>query len=78
MTVNTFGTSTTLRVGGQPVQIFSLPALEKAGVGNVSRLPYSMKILLENLLRREDNAYVKADDIAALRAADDVSQVERI
>ena len=77
MTVNTFGTSTTLRVGGQPVQIFSLPALEKAGVGNVSRLPYSMKILLENLLRREDNAYVKADDIAALARWNATAAVEK-
>jgi aconitate hydratase len=48
------------------VQIFSLPALEKAGFTGVSRLPYSMKILLENLLRREDNAFVKADDIRAV------------
>ena len=66
MTANTFGTRTDIRVGGQPVQIYSLPALAKAGFNGVSRLPYSMKILLENLLRREDNAFVKADDIAAL------------
>src|SRR5688572_26655542 len=77
MTVNTFGTSTTLRVGGQPVQIFSLPALEKSGVGNVSRLPYSMKILLENLLRREDNAYVKADDISAVARWNATAAVEK-
>ncbi len=48
------------------MQIYSLPALEKAGFPGVSRLPYSMKILLENLLRREDNAFVKADDIRAV------------
>ena len=48
------------------MQIYSLPALEKAGFTGVSRLPYSMKILLENLLRREDDAFVKADDIRAL------------
>jgi aconitate hydratase len=77
MTVNTFGTSTTLRVGGQPVQIFSLSALEKSGVGNVSRLPYSMKILLENLLRREDNAYVKADDISAIARWNATAAVEK-
>ncbi|HZJ34210.1 MAG TPA: aconitate hydratase AcnA [Vicinamibacterales bacterium] len=66
MTANSFGTRTDIRVGGQPVQIYSLQALAKAGFNGVSRLPYSMKILLENLLRREDNAFVKADDIAAL------------
>jgi aconitate hydratase len=65
MTANTFGTRTDIRVGGQPVEIYSLPALARAGL-DASRLPYSMKILLENLLRREDNAFVKADDISAL------------
>jgi len=65
-TLNSFGTRTEIRSGGQPVQIYSLPALEKAGFPGVSRLPYSLKILLENLLRREDNAFVKAGDIRAL------------
>jgi aconitate hydratase len=65
-TLNSFDTRTEIRVDGQAVQIYSLPALEKSGFPGVSRLPYSMKILLENLLRREDNAFVKADDIRAL------------
>src|SRR6187431_436607 len=65
-TLNSFGTRTTITVGGQAVEISSLPALEKAGFGGVSRLPFSLKILLENLLRREDNAFVRADDIKAL------------
>src|SRR5436190_1257529 len=65
-TLNSFGTRTDIRVGGEAVEIYSLPALEKAGFGGVSRLPYSLKNLLENLLRREDNAFVKADDIRAL------------
>jgi len=65
-TLNSFGTRTDIQVGGEAVEIYSLPALEKAGFGGVSRLPYSLKILLENLLRREDNAFVKADDIRAL------------
>ncbi len=65
-TLNSFGTRTEIRVAGEPVQISSLPALEKSGFSGVSRLPYSMKILLENLLRREDNAFVRADDIRAL------------
>jgi aconitate hydratase len=66
MSLNSFGTRSDLRVGGQTVHIYSLPALEKAGFPGVARLPYSMKILLENLLRREDNAFVKADDIRAV------------
>src|SRR6478735_7408175 len=63
---NSFGARTTLRVGDKSFQIYSLPAVEKAGFTGVSRLPYSMKILLENLVRREDNAFVKADDIKAV------------
>src|SRR5688500_1281719 len=65
-TLNSFDTRTEIQVGGQAVQIYSLPALERAGFLGVARLPYSMKILLENLLRREDNAFVKADDIRAV------------
>jgi aconitate hydratase len=65
-TLNSFGARTEIRSGGKPVQIYSLPALEQAGFAGVSRLPYSMKILLENLLRREDGAFVTADDIRAV------------
>ncbi|MEO7192480.1 MAG: aconitate hydratase AcnA [Vicinamibacterales bacterium] len=66
MSLNSYGTRTTLQVNGDAVEIFSLPALEQAGFPNVSRLPFSLKILLENLLRREDNAFVHAEDIRAL------------
>ena len=65
-TLNSFGTKTELRVSKKNIQIYSLPALEKRGFSNVSRLPYSIKILLENLLRREDNAFVKSNDINSL------------
>jgi aconitate hydratase A / 2-methylisocitrate dehydratase len=64
--LNTFDTLTEIQTGGKTVQLYSLPALERAGFPRVSRLPYSLKILLENLLRREDNAFVKADDIRAV------------
>jgi len=66
MTLNTFGTRTEIRSGGRPVQIYSLAALEKNGFPGVARLPYSLKILLENLLRREDGGFVRADDIRAV------------
>ena len=64
--LDSFTTRTPLTVGGETIHFYSLPALAKAGFPNVERLPYSLKILLENLLRREDNAFVKADDIRAL------------
>ena len=76
-TLNSFGTRTTIRVGDQPVQIYSLTALERAGFPGVARLPYSMKILLENLLRREDGAFVKADDIRALAQWNATAGVEK-
>ncbi|HEX8984607.1 MAG TPA: aconitate hydratase AcnA [Bryobacteraceae bacterium] len=61
--MNSFSSRTTLRVGGRDYQIHSLRALEKAGFPGVSRLPYSIRVLLENLLRHEDGRTVKAGDI---------------
>ena len=68
--LDSFKTRTSLSVGADTVSIYSLPALEKAGFPNVARLPYSLKILLENLLRREDNGFVKTADIKALASWD--------
>jgi len=65
-TVNSFGTRTALAVGGQTFQIYSLPALQQKGFGEIARMPYSMKILLENLLRHEDGRFVKPGDVEAL------------
>jgi aconitate hydratase len=66
MSRNSFDTRKTLTIGAEQVDYFSLPALEQAGFAHVGRLPYSLKILLENLLRREDGASVRASDIEAL------------
>jgi aconitate hydratase len=76
-TLNSFGTRTEIRIGGQPVHIYSLPALAQSGFPGVARLPYSMKILLENLLRREDGAFVKADDIRAVANWNATANVEQ-
>ncbi|HEY3384431.1 MAG TPA: aconitate hydratase AcnA [Vicinamibacterales bacterium] len=65
-THNSFSTETDLRVGGTAFGIHSLSALEKAGFPRVGRLPYSLKILLENLLRLEDGRFVHRDDVRAL------------
>src|SRR4029453_14560036 len=56
---------------------FSLPQLEKSGYAGVARLPYSLKILLENLLRREDNRFVDADDIQTLGRWDVTSKTAK-
>src|SRR5690348_3064943 len=61
--LNSFGAVTTLRVRDQEYTICSLEALEKSHVAAISRIPYSIKILLENLLRFEDGRSVKHTDI---------------
>ena len=75
--LNSFHTRTQLTVGGRTHQIFSLPALEKAGFSGVARLPYSLKILLENLLRREDRRFVDPEDIEALGNWDVTSKAQK-
>jgi len=64
--VNSFNSRSILKVGKQNYEIFRLGVLEKTGFSNISRLPFSMKVLLENLLRNEDNAFVKKEDIEAV------------
>ncbi len=69
MSVNSFGSQATLQVGDASYEIFRLDAVE-----GQETLPYSLKILLENLLRTEDGANITADDIRALAAWDPSSQ----
>ncbi|MBS0488517.1 MULTISPECIES: aconitate hydratase AcnA [unclassified Phenylobacterium] len=57
-----------LVVGDKTYVYYSLRAAEEAGLSNVARLPVSMKVLLENLLRNEDGTTVGADDLKALAA----------
>src|SRR5437016_8934225 len=75
-TVNSFGTRSPLAVGARTVQLYSLAMLAKAFPA-IGRLPYSMKILLENLLRHEDGRFVKAADIEALARWDLKSGAQR-
>ncbi|MFN7952971.1 MAG: aconitate hydratase AcnA [bacterium] len=63
---NSFGTRTTLRVGDRTVAIYDLTELERSGVAELARLPFSLRILLENLLRREDGIAVTSESIQAL------------
>jgi aconitate hydratase len=62
---NSFGSKGRLAVGGRSWEIFRLAALEQRGLP-VARLPYSLRILLENLLRREDGRTVRAEEIETL------------
>jgi len=65
---NSFGTRDHLSVGAQTFEIHRLEALEKQNFCSLAKLPFSLRILLENLLRNEDNHFVRADDIRALAA----------
>jgi len=63
---NSFTTRTALKAGYESFEIYSLNALEHSGAGKPSRLPFSLKVLLENLLRHEDHRFVHVDDIRTL------------
>jgi aconitate hydratase len=65
-TSNSLSARAPLKVGGSSFEIFRLDALERDSAGRVSRLPFSLKVLLENLLRHEDGRVVRAEDIRAL------------
>ncbi|WP_289035158.1 aconitate hydratase AcnA [uncultured Roseibium sp.] len=64
--LDTFKSKKTLTVGGKSYTYFSIPDAEKNGLESVSKLPSSMKVVLENLLRFEDGRTVTADDIRAV------------
>ena len=63
-----FAARQVLKTQAGPVTIWRLSALAKAGLGAVDRLPYSLKVLLENLLRHVDGFQVTADDVRRLAA----------
>ncbi|MEO7087062.1 MAG: aconitate hydratase AcnA [Gemmatimonadaceae bacterium] len=63
---NSFASRAALDVDGKQYAIYRLTALDGLSGGNAAKLPFSLKILLENLLRNEDDAFVKRGDIEAM------------
>jgi aconitate hydratase len=63
---DSLGTRRSLDIDGKKYDYYSIPAAEEAGLGDVSRLPFSLKVLLENLLRHEDGRTVTSEDVSAL------------
>jgi len=61
--LDSFKSARTLKVGNKTYAYYSLPAAEKGGLKGIARLPFSMKVLLENLLRNEDGRSVIKEDI---------------
>src|SRR5918995_3564188 len=74
--VNSFGAKDVLDVGGTGYQIYRLDAVRGEGL-DVASLPYSLKVLLENLLRTEDGANITADDIKALAGWDETAEPDK-
>ena len=74
--MNSFGSRSVLRVGSKEYEIYRLKALDEKGV-STKHLPYSLRILLENLLRTEDGRNVTADDIKALAAWNSKSKPDK-
>ncbi|UDY22345.1 aconitate hydratase [Nocardioides sp. Kera G14] len=73
---NSFGAKSTLSVDGTDYEIFRLDAVTGDGL-DVQSLPYSLKVLLENLLRTEDGADITADDIKALAGWDQDAEPDK-
>ena len=65
--LDSFKCCRTLKVGSKTYAYYSLPVAEKNGLKGISRLPFSLKVLLENMLRFEDGKTVTKDDILGLR-----------
>ncbi|HVK84961.1 MAG TPA: aconitate hydratase AcnA [Kofleriaceae bacterium] len=73
---NSFGSKAQIAVGSNKVELYRLDALVKAKVGDVATLPYSLRILLENLLRYEDGKTVHPADIEAVAGWNPAKRVE--
>ncbi|ACA18045.1 aconitate hydratase 1 [Methylobacterium sp. 4-46] len=66
--IDSFKSRQTLQIGAKAYAYYSIPEAEKNGLPDAGRLPFSMKVLLENLLRFEDDRSVKRADIEAVTA----------
>jgi len=75
--INSFGSAATLRVNGRDYRMHKLAALGAAGY-DLKRIPYSIKVLLENLLRQEDGVVVKKSDIEYVARWDPAGRAEEI
>src|SRR5713226_8283975 len=76
MSSNSFGARATFKVGNKEYEIYRLDALDQQGI-STRHLPYSLRILLENLLRTEDGRNVKKEDVRSLAAWNRKSKPEK-
>ena len=78
MNPSSLGAEHAMRGGTREYKIFRLDSVEKAGAGQLSRLPYSIRVLLENLLRCEDGVTVKRSDIEYVAAWNPTREAQEI
>src|SRR4030081_4141284 len=76
MLSNSFGARATFKVGNKEYELYRLYALDKQGI-STRHLPFSLRILLENLLRTEDGRNVKREDVRSLAAWNSKSKPEK-
>ncbi len=76
MSVNSFNSKSTLKVGSKEYEIYRLDALDKQGI-STRHLPFSLRILLENQLRTEDGRNVTKEEIRALASWNKQSKPEK-
>jgi aconitate hydratase len=76
MSVNSFNSRNTLKVGSQSYELYRIDALDKQGI-STKHLPYSLRILLENLLRTEDGRNVSQEEVRALAAWNSKSKPDK-
>ena len=74
---NSFGSRSTLEAGGRKYTIYRLDSLDALSGGKSAKLPFSLKILLENLLRNEDGKFVKKPDVESLASWDVKGKIEK-
>ncbi len=74
--MNSFNSRSSLRVGNKEYEIYRLDALDKQGI-STKHLPYSLRILLENLLRTEDGRNVTKEEVRALAAWNSQSKPDK-
>jgi aconitate hydratase len=64
--MNSFGAKSALTAGNTKYEYYSLELAEKSGAGSLANLPFSLKVMLENLLRFEDGSTVTTDDVRSV------------
>jgi aconitate hydratase len=74
---NPFGALSPIETASGKAYIYRLGSLEKKGIGRISRLPFSLRVLLENLLRRAGGGHVKEEDVVALASWNAPSPAQR-